>query len=381
MCCGCMACINICSQNAIRINDNLDTYNAVINDDVCIRCNACKKICQVNNTPILSKPSYWYQGWANLEDTRSRSSSGGVAASISRTFILDGGCVCSCAFKNGQFKFYVAMTLDQSEDFSGSKYVKSNPDGIYEIIRTNLNSGKKVLFIGLPCQVAAVKNYIKFNENLYLIDLICHGTPSPNVLEYFLNDFNYSLNDFENIHFRKKTNFHINCNYKDLLPERVLDMYTYAFLEGLDYTENCYKCKYAQLERVSDLTLGDSWGSTLSLDEQEKGISLVLCQTEKGKELLEKTDLHLESVDLNRAMTVNKQLVHPTIMPKERKKFFAILKRKQKFSIAIFNCYPKVYFKQKLKLLLIRLKILGGGYKENGIAHYTLSVKLKDEKT
>lgn len=362
MCCGCMACTNVCKKNAISIVDNLDAYNAVIDEKSCIHCGACKIVCQSNHKPVAKSPVSWCQGWAASQETRMNSSSGGLAAAISKQFILDGGVVCSCSFQEGKFGFYLASTIEQCAAFTGSKYVKSNPDGVYEQIKNHLSLGKKVLFIGLPCQVAAVKTYLrKGEENLYLVDLICHGTPSPQILDLFLSQLHVSLKDIEKIYFRKKGSFRLASDCQTILPERVMDMYTHAFLQGLDYTENCYHCKYAQLERVSDLTIGDSWGTDLPLNEQGKGISLILCQTKKGASLLDKSNLHLEDVDLKKAAEINTQLRHPTIMPPERNKFFKSIKKDHNFNRAISRCYQKLYYKQKLKLLLIKMKIIGGG--------------------
>ena len=125
----------------------------------------------------------------------------------------------------------------------------------------------------------------------------------------------------ENINFRKKTKYHVYQEYEGIVPERVQDTYTYAFLNSLDYTENCYDCKYAKTERVSDLTIGDAWGSKLPAEDQEKGNSLVLCQTEKGKELLKAAGLHLEDIDFDKAVEANRQLRQPSKMPEQRAPF------------------------------------------------------------
>ena len=169
--------------------------------------------------------------------------------------------------------------------------VKSNPVGIYDKIVEKLKNGNKVLFIGLPCQVAAAKNYTATlssnkRENLYTIDLICHGSPSPKILNLALHEKGVDIKQLKEIRFRNKTNFGISTQnkdkeYKTITPAGVQDMYTYAFLTSLDYTENCYSCRYAALGRVSDVTIGDSWGSDRPDSEQGKGISLMLCQTNK----------------------------------------------------------------------------------------------------
>ena len=96
--------------------------------------------------------------------------------------------------------------------FLGSKYVKSNPGGIYKKVLERLKDGEKILFVGLPCQVAAAKHYTKNHQNLYTIDLICHGTPSPKILEKFLDDYDVKLVDLERIRFRVKNSFRLEQN-------------------------------------------------------------------------------------------------------------------------------------------------------------------------
>ena len=186
-CAGCMACIDICQKNAIKIVDSLKSYNAVIDESKCINCHACHQVCQNNILPECKKPVQWKQGWAENKKIREKCSSGGLATAIASSFIEHGGIVWGCVFRNGEFKFESAEKTCELEKFVGSKYVKSNPAGVYKSIKNLLKTGKKNLFIGLPCQVAALKRYVGKNleDKLYTIDLICHGTPSPHVLEIF----------------------------------------------------------------------------------------------------------------------------------------------------------------------------------------------------
>ena len=153
-------------------------------------------------------------------------------------------------------------------------------------------------------------------------------------------------------------NCHLYIDKEFIIPERVRDMYTAAFLNGLNYTENCYKCKYAQFERVSDITIGDSWGSELNLQEQKKGISLICCQTPKGEKLIQEAGLHLEFVDIEKAKTANHQLNYPSPMPDCRVKFFQEIQKGSGFNKAVSKCIPKEYYKEKIKMTLIRMKIL-----------------------
>lgn len=359
-CTGCMACIDACPRNAIQLQDELSNYNMTIDLKKCINCNACHNVCPNVNPVTLSTPKNWYQGWIKNDELRKECSSGGAVAAVAAAFIKAEGSVYSCLFKEGAFVFEGAETEDELKKFIGSKYVKSNPAGIYQEIKCKLKAGKKVLFIGLPCQVAAVKNFvgIKLEKNLYTGDLICHGTPSPQVLEQFLKQYGYSLERINEIQFRKKTRYQLRIDKSELITKGVSDRYSIAFLNSLIHTDNCYECPYAQKERVSDITFGDSWGSCLAVEEQMRGISLLLCQSEKGLEMLEKSNLQLEEVDLEKAMENNHQLTHPSVLPSGRDKFFRKIKENKTFNKLVFQCCPKQCLVQDVKNVLIKMKII-----------------------
>ena len=354
-CAGCKACLDICKKKAISIVDSLSVMNASIDENLCIDCGACKKVCP-NNGALKISPQEWYQGWVNA--TRHTSSSGGVAAGLMESFIQNGGYVAACLFKNGEFVFDITNDLNYAKKFAGSKYVKSNPQGIYKKVSEKIKAGNNVMFIGLPCQVAAVKNYIKKCDNLYTVDLFCHGSPSLQILNGFLHENNVDIQLISELKFRNKEGVGLQSGYKRISFDGESDLYTFAFLTSLDYTENCYSCRYATLDRVSDITLGDSWGSELEKEEQKKGISLILCQTEKGKELLRNTKIELRNVDLNKAIEANHQLNHPSKMPTERKIFFKNINKG--FYHAISRCHPKMYYIRRMKYILHKAKIIRG---------------------
>lgn len=359
-CAGCKACIHKCLKGAIRIEDSIDVMNAIIDESLCVNCNACHNVCPVNNPPEYKEPKYWLQGWIETEELRCASSSGGAATALSRTFIRDGGVVCSCSYKDGVFTFSYAERIDEVAQFVGSKYVKSNPDAAYEENLAILKSGKKLLFIGLPCQVAGMKNYLgcRFDDQVYYVELICHGSPSPKVLEAFFASNRLNLFDIQNIKFRKKSDYHVytdNKRYKKCVPDSMRDLYSFTFLNGTTYTENCYTCNYARTERIADITLGDSWGSCLSNEEKRKGISLILCQTDRGYDLVKKTDMHIEEVDREKSIAANEQLKTPSSMPSERNIFFIVLKKKG-FYAAVCKTYPLKYLKYVIKKIICRIK-------------------------
>lgn len=361
LCNGCGACVAKCKRNAISIVDHMSSYDAVINEEKCIQCGACTLICPNNNMPELNEPLNIVQGWANSDAIRKQASSGGIASALMKGFAKHGGYVCSCTFRDGQFVFETSNELNCYEIFRGSKYVKSNPLEAYSKIENLLKSGCKVLFIGLPCQVAGIKNYINkiMYSNLYTVDLICHGTPSVKCLDYFLKDNELTLNELQDISFREKNSFRLNYKRSELADRNTADSYTISFLNGLNYTENCYYCKFAQIKRCSDLTLGDSWGSELNDSEKEKGISLILCQTERGKKLLEECDIKTFPVDEKKAVEHNHQLEHPSIIPKHRNLFFNNIKQQRlSYTRIIFNIYPQYMIRQSIKKCLIKLRLI-----------------------
>jgi hypothetical protein len=229
-----------------------------------------------------------------------------------------------------------------------------------------LKRGQKVLFIGLPCQVSSLLNYIpqKYQDALYTVDLICHGTPSVKFLQDSLHGYGVELTNIQNIYFRANNKFGIGTEIKKIVPDGVRDRYTMVFLQGLDYTENCYSCSYAQINRVGDLTIGDSWGSNLG-EEIDKGISLVLCQTKKGEELLSHLKFHFEKVDLDNAIRNNHQLNSPSIKPPQRRDFFKNILNGMPFNKAVLLAYPKNCIKQEIKKVLIKIGLISDrGYNE-----------------
>ena len=358
MCNGCMACVEKCHRNAITIKDDLKYYNALVDTKKCVDCGLCTKVCPRENDNDMSKPKWWYQGWADSE-IREHASSGGAASAIIRTFIKNGGYVASCLFDSGKFVFEVTNEMAVARKFAGSKYVKSNPEKIYGKIQSLLKANQKVLFIGLPCQVAAVNQFIKDKTNLVTADLICHGTPSPYLLKKCLQEYGQDINTLTDINFRIKSLYELNRDGKPIAAFHTMDNYLIAFLHSYDYTENCYSCKFATLDRVSDITLGDSWGTELS-GEVKNGVSLILCQSEKGKELIESAGLNLLDVDINNAILHNEQLNKPSKCSKSRDQFFENYNKYNNFGRALVKTAPGIVAKEKVKSI-VKYIVRGGG--------------------
>jgi hypothetical protein len=172
------------------------------------------------------------------------------------------------------------------------------------------------------------------------------------------------MDDLAVIRFRNKSRFGMAYgmaydpeNIKFITKRGVLDKYLMAFLCSLIYTDNCYNCKYAKLERVSDLTIGDSWGTELT-DEMKRGVSLALSQTDKGEEMLKMADITLQDVDLDNAVANNHQLQSPSKKPDRREEFFERFDKGEKFDSIVKSIYREKSIKQDIKGLLISMKLI-----------------------
>lgn len=320
-CYGCMACLEKCPKQCIKTKtDKLGhLYPMVIQED-CINCDACIKVCpSLNDIPLNISQSVW-AAWRKEEDSRIESSSGGVATALSEYFINKGGIVYGCAFVPPfSIKHIRCTTLEELKKLKGSKYVQSDIAEVYQQIKIDLKSDKKVLFIGTPCQTAGIKSFFKNNDsNLFVVDLICHGVPSVKILKESIPS-TLLKERFTNIQFRKNNNYQLTIyNQDNIAYSRKLnnDLYLKGFFTGLFYRNSCYNCQYAQQKRNSDITLGDFWGVEKQSIQTDinKGISLCMINTIKGKEIFQSISLLLQKVQrpINEAYNGNKQLNHPS---------------------------------------------------------------------
>lgn len=357
ICSGCSACADACPKSCITVVCNKKACQALIEESYCVQCGRCHSVCPSLAADIIQQaPSEYVQGWADNQAIRRTSASGGAASSIMHSFISSGGVVCSCVQHGDTYKFDIAEDHRSADCFKGSKYVKSDMGGIYHKVSKLLRDGRRVLFVGLPCQCAAMKRFVGREQgNLYIVDLICHGTPSPEFLKQYFVEKRVYLKNNDKVSFRESDCYGLAIDGEKVTPANVIDAYTLAFLEGLSFTANCYSCKFASVSRVSDLTLGDSWGSTLSEDEQKKGISLILAQTDKGRELLAEASLITFPVNIFDAMKHNAQLNGPVQRPKSRAAFHWLIDKGLGFRLSVFFCLPKRSIKQLIKLTIARI--------------------------
>lgn len=368
LCSGCYACINVCSKNAITmIEGNLGHLYPVIDQNKCIDCNLCIKVCPSLKELELRKAKYAYAATSKNKDEKLKSASGGVATIISKYIINNGGKVYGCKQNKYNYVSHVEVKdITEISSLQGSKYVQSQIGFLYREIKENLNKSQNILFIGTPCQVAGLKSFLrKEYKNLYTIDLVCHGVPSQKMLteniEYYLKKKKISNMDIK-ISFRRKTDkgiifgFYIYDNIKNkLLISKDIpnDHYMNAFLTGLSFRESCHNCLYAKSKRVGDMTIADFWGLKSNHFIKNEGVSLVLVNNEQGKSLFEniKDNLYYEERNIAEAIYGNNQLQAPFKRP-DNKDEFIILYKKSGLVVADSKC-SKSYIK---KMRIIKIK-------------------------
>lgn len=301
-------------------------------------CNLCKLVCPVNNKIEKYKPKEVYACWSLDENDRKSSSSGGMASIFYAHFLENkNSAVYGCYYdENLQLKFSRATTIEELKKFKTSKYSISYIGNTYKNIRTDLNNGLEVLFIGTPCQVAGLKKFlIKDYSNLLTIDLICHGVPSQKYLDDYIKSLNLTDKP-DALTFRGehdffftlyKNNNTIYCKNSDE------DNFYKAFLTGLFYRENCYTCEYATDKRVGDITIGDFWGlgEKIPFNHNKKnGVSVVLINSQLGDKIFNeiKNKIFFEKRSLEEAVAGNNQLQHPTPKHKNHDLFMELYLKK-----------------------------------------------------
>lgn len=343
-CTGCSACIAVCRQKAINMKINEEGFwYPNINQDKCSDCNICINICPINNNiknndmePLV------FACYSKNNDLREKSSSGGIFSVLAQSIFNSSGVVFGAAYNT---KFLVYHT--EIEDFKcidklqGSKYVQSYIGNSFKKVKNYLDHGRKVMFIGLPCQIAGLKNYLKKEyNNLYCIDLICYGASSPLIWRSYLNQV-HGKGDIQNINFKDKTIgwskpcIKIVSNNGFFLKDLSKDIYGKNY--SLFFRPSCYQCKFKGNNRKSDITLGDCWGiENLPIKNDELGISTIIINTEKGKELWNSIENQVISKKINiNFVKIHNIMYEKSVFQPPNQKLFYSLQKSVKFKYAV----------------------------------------------
>jgi len=345
-CNGCKACYNVCPNDCINmIIDDEGFWYPRVNEDLCSQCGLCEQTCpEINkftNQKSCIRPTT-LAAWNTDFYKREVSSSGGIFTTIAEWVLSNNGVVFGAGYDDYfNVKHKVIDNIDRLYEMRGSKYVQSDINDSYRKAKFYLEQDRSVLFVGTPCQIAGLYNFLNKNyDKLYTCDLICHGVPSPKVFDEYKKKLEKLYDStIQRIAFRNKkygwklysvsVSFNNDTEYIKTLNE---DPFILGFLRNYYLRPSCYKCTYAKLPRVGDITLGDFWGVKDKYPEldDDKGTSLLLVNTDKGRKILDrcKEEIYIHECELDYAIKNNPCIIKPVNEPELRKKFFEDLNSK-----------------------------------------------------
>lgn len=329
-CCGCSACVNICSKHAIEMKPNaLGFLYPFVDESKCVKCGLCEKVCSFNDnydkSENLEKSVAYgvrHKNMSELETSRS----GAAFIAVSDAILEQGGVVYGAGYTD-HFRVVHkrAETKENRDEFKGSKYVQSELGSIFTDVKNDLQNGRFVLFSGTACQVAGLKSYLKLTakkhlDNLFTIDIVCHGVPSPYIWRDYINYLEQKHNKvITRVNFRDKIKYgwkaHVE-SYSFGNEVSYEDDYTYLFSQHIMLRTSCGICHFTNLNRPGDITIGDFWGwekVDSSFNEDNKGVSLVLCNSDKGKNLFDKIKASViyKKAELEKCVQLNLQKPTP----------------------------------------------------------------------
>ena len=338
LCCGCEACKEICPVNCITMEyDSEGFLFPIVDKEKCINCNKCVSVCSIfsekKNLDKIIKNTEVFAAWNKNEEIRKESSSGGIFSLLAENTLSNNGIVIGAMFnENNIVEHNFVNNIKDLYKLRGSKYVQSSTNGMYSLTKKYLEEGREVLYSGTPCQIEGLYKFLnKKYENLITCGIVCHGVPTPKIFSDYVKYLeNKYKSKAKNIFFRKKTkgwrnsNFYIEFENKNIFEELIYKNYFFQGFGNCLYTRrSCYSCIY---KLNSDIIIGDFWGIELSQSEidDNRGISLVISTSEKGKEKLKKIENQSEYFisNLENAILKNPNILSPSYKNSARKDFY-----------------------------------------------------------
>lgn len=371
-CTGCGACKAICPKGAIVMEADAEGFPAPrIAAEKCVSCGLCEKSCPALHAPERQPVRVAYAAQLRDRAALKESTSGGLFTVFAREIFRQGGAVYGCVWD--QEYNAVVRKAEREEEIGpmrGSKYVWSWAGDTFPEIKSLLESGRTVLFTGLPCQAAGLKRYLqKDYDQLIVMDFLCSGTPSPMVFHKWLDTLCAPAQRASlDLKFRNKEPYGVGVHItyrgqkKKNAPrgEHITNPYYYSFFSHLIDRRSCYRCPYGTDQRISDLTVCDYWGIENYHRDMDirAGVSGLLVNSEKGAALLDRVREALElretgKEDIGRANNLlcsGKQ--RDRRIPAKREGFFAEVGTKGWASAEKKYLHDLTRFKRYLKLKL-----------------------------
>lgn len=334
-CCGCTACASVCPQGAISMKpDDLGFLYPIIDQEKCNECGLCVKTCAFNENYSkkgnLEIPLVYAVRHKNMKEIET-SRSGAMFIALSDWILENGGVVYGVGYaEHFRVVHKRATTKAERDEFKGSKYVQSDLNTVFRQIKLDLKNGLKVLFSGTPCQTAGLRSSLFKTDvsNLYLCDIVCHGVPSPYYWRDYLTYVEKKQKDkVVKVDFRDKSKLGWSAHKESFtFPDTYTYTYTYTytFYQHIMFRHSCGICHFTNLQRPSDITIADFWGWQKVNNEfnaDDKGVSLVLVNTDKGKEWFEAVKEDIIYIESNTTDCLQPNLQHPTAIHPKRDNF------------------------------------------------------------
>lgn len=332
-CCGCTACASVCTHDAITMKpDIMGFLYPVVNKSKCVDCGLCEKVCAFNDhydtTLNLPKPDAYAARHKDMREVET-SRSGAAFIAISDYVLENDGVVYGAGYAD-HFRVVHkrAVTKEERDEFKGSKYVQSDMRGIFRQVKKDLKEGLTVLFSGTPCQTAGLNSCIgkKLREQLILVDIVCHGVPGPNLWRDYIAYLEKKQGDkICLVNFRDKQMYGWAAHHETFKFINTGKMsFTYLFYQHIMFRPSCGKCHFANTKRPSDITIADYWGwekTNPDINKDDKGVSLILVNTEKGREIFDVVKDRMTIIPANLENCIQPNLQHPTIFDPKWKSF------------------------------------------------------------
>lgn len=381
-CCGCTACASICPHDAIIMTpDAMGFLYPTVDLNKCTDCHLCEKVCAFNDhydTSLnLPEPLFYGARHKDIHEVE-RSRSGATFVALSDWILNQGGVVYGAGYTD-HFRVVHkrATTKEERDEFRGSKYVQSDMRGIFSHVKEDLKNGLTVMFSGTPCQTAGLNSFIgkKLRDKLYLVDIVCHGVPSPYIWRDYLSylEKKHKANITE-VNFRNKQKYGwaAHCEtYKFDKKEISSNIFTYLFYRHIMFRPSCGACHYTNTTRPSDITLADFWGwekTDKNINSDDKGLSLIIINTAKGKDCFANIIGEMTIIPVQRENCLQPNLCHPTeINPKHLLFSLEYAKFGFKFIYAkyiIINRYISTQFKHPVNHFISYLRHIKQSWKQ-----------------
>ena len=342
-CCGCTACMHSCPVGAITMCPDDEGFKyPVIDSEKCINCMKCIQVCPLKSKKDSYSPSLPLKIYAakhKNDSIRMTSTSGGAFSAISGYIFKKNGVVYGAAFDDKMRVIHVrSVNIQSNERLKGSKYVQSDLNDVFVNVKNDLANNREVLFTGTPCQIAGLRSFLgKEYANLILVDVVCHGTPSPLIWEEHVNFLKKKAElGIKNYYFRSKVlGWHKHtemCVYENNKADYTLfgtQAFNLLFASDNIIRPACYVCKYANIKRTSDITIADFWGIEKCMQnfDDNKGVSLIIVNSQKGIDIFDEIKDEIEYRESNIQDCLQPQLQHPTFCPLGRDSFWKDYKK------------------------------------------------------